>query len=168
MIEDFEKVKEQLKELAPIINSFASESVQLKVVEMLLSRSLSTHVAPVDAQQGEETKVKQPRRRSRRKSASKPNGSVTEETADQDQQPEQTKKRAARPGTGPQALVIGLLAEGFFRSPQTIGSIISHCGTSRGHHFKSNEISPPLLKLLRDKKLTRAKNSENQYEYTEA
>ena len=32
MIENFDQIKEQLKELAEIVNSFKSEQVQLKVV----------------------------------------------------------------------------------------------------------------------------------------
>lgn len=61
-----------------------------------------------------------------------------------------------------------LLSDGFFKNPQTIGAIVSHCGTSKGHHYKANECSPGLLRLLRDNKLTRKKNKEGQYEYTQA
>ena len=36
MIEQFDTVREQLAQLAPIINSFKSEAVQLRLVELIL------------------------------------------------------------------------------------------------------------------------------------
>ena len=36
---------------------------------------------------------------------------------------------------------------------------------NEGRRYKANEISPALLRLLRDKKLERAKNKDGQYEY---
>lgn len=65
-------------------------------------------------------------------------------------------------------MISQLHADGFFKSPQTISAIVKHCGTSKGHHYKANECSPALLRLLRDGKLTRQKNKDGQYEYTQA
>jgi hypothetical protein len=168
MIDDFEKVKEQLKELAPIVNSFKSESVQVKVVELLLARSLGTVGRITDVPRDEAMPKKSQRRRPRKKPETKVDGAATTESSEENNQVEQSRKRTTRAGSGAQSLVNNLFDEGFFSSPQTIASIISHCGTSKGHHFKPNQLSPPLLRLLRDAKLTRAKNSENQYEYTKA
>jgi hypothetical protein len=61
-----------------------------------------------------------------------------------------------------------LLETGFFRTPKTIGMIVQHCASARGHHYKANECSPALLRLVRDEKLTREKNTDGQYEYTQA
>lgn len=160
MIDDFEKVKTQLKELAPIINAFKAESVQLRVVELLLG-------TPSDGSESvEEEPIKAdtpsaPTKRKRKRKTTAPKAPTADST-------ESKKKPSARGGTGAYAAVSALHANGFFKSPQTIRSVIDHCGTAKGHHFKANLISPPLLKMLRDGKLKRKKNSDNQYEYSEA
>jgi hypothetical protein len=61
-----------------------------------------------------------------------------------------------------------LLETGFFKTPKTIGMIVKHCASARGHHYKANECSPALLRLVRDEKLTREKNTDGQYEYAQA
>lgn len=160
MIDDFEKVKAQLKELAPIINAFKAESVQLKVIELLLGATSGD----IDLAEEEPNKAPAPslpgkRKRKRKTTAPK------EPTSDT---PETKKKSSSRGGTGAYAAVSVLHDKGFFKSPQTIRSVIDHCGTAKSHHFKANQISPPLLKMLRDGKLTRNKNSDNQYDYSEA
>ncbi|MBZ0138565.1 MAG: hypothetical protein K8H87_02175, partial [Pseudorhodoplanes sp.] len=68
---------------------------------------------------------------------------------------------------GAYAMINDLLAENFFKAPKTIGAIVDHCRTARGHHYKANECSPALLRLLRDGKLKRQKNKDGQYEYTQ-
>jgi len=157
MIEDFEKVKEQLKELAPLINSFKSESVQLKLIELLLAHPAGKKISDKSGSVSE-SKLQSGRKPRKPKS--------TTDTKDADKGSAQ--KKTTRGGVGAQATVTSLYQEGFFKSPQSIGTIVEYCGTNKGHHFKANEISPPLLRLLRDGKLKRDKNSDNQYEYTEA
>lgn len=161
MITDFEKIKEQLTQLAPIVNAFKSESVQAKLVELLLAHSFPVGAAgPSPTAGSTETETRRrPRARSKLPVAA-PAASPAAAAA--------PPKRASRGGKGSFAIVSALVDDGFFKTPQTIGSIVDHCGTTKGHHFKANEVSPVLLRLLRDDKLTREKNSEGQYEYTEA
>ena len=39
MIQDFEEVKKQLAELSDVLNKFKSEQVQLKIVELVFTRT---------------------------------------------------------------------------------------------------------------------------------
>lgn len=56
--------------------------------------------------------------------------------------------------------------EGFFDQKRKIAEIIKHCSTTKVKHFKSNDLSGPLGRLVKDKKLRREKNTtDNQYEY---
>lgn len=160
MIDDFEKVKAQLKELAPIINAFKAESVQLRVIELLLGTA-SGDAESAEEDPGKTATTPTPTKRKRKRKTTAPK----ESTANT---PDTKKKSSSRGGTGAYAAVSALYDNGFFKSSQTIRSVIAHCGTSKGHHFKANQISPPLLRMLRDGKLTRNKNSDNQYEYSEA
>ena len=81
---------------------------------------------------------------------------------------EESKKTSSPRKAGSFAAVTQLHAEDFFSSPRTIGDIIKHLKEQYGRTYKSNEISPALLRDLRAKKLTRARNAENQYEYKKA
>jgi hypothetical protein len=80
--------------------------------------------------------------------------------------PRATARSTASPGAF--AMIGQLLGDGFFKTPRTIGAIVAHCGTAKGHHYKANECSTPLLRLLRDNKLKRQKNKGGQYEYSQA
>lgn len=69
---------------------------------------------------------------------------------------------------GPATAMSKLLQDGFFQTGKSISEIIEKLKHDRGRSFKSNELSPVLLRWLRNGTLTREKNSENQYEYKEA
>ena len=150
--DDLGKLKQRLKELADVINAFKSESVQLKVLEFLLTGRKS---------ELEDNAHERQRQSRRRKSPKK-----TEEKRDAGTKAGGKAKRAAA-GRGSFALVSSLVDEGFFKTARTIRSIIDHCGTHKGHHFEANEVSPALLRLLRNETLTRKKNKDNQYEYSQ-
>jgi len=72
---------------------------------------------------------------------------------------------ASRKGSGAWAATMRLVSEGFFKERRVIGAIVGHMKENEGRRYKANEISPALLRLLRDKKLLRAKNEDGQYEY---
>jgi len=157
---DLDELQKRLKAISDVVNAFKSESVQLRVVEVLLgqlgiSGNTSTQASPTP-------KVK--RRRSTNKTL-KTESKTTAATKEKEQ-----KKKPSRGTSSPgaYATINQLLNDGFFKNPQSIGAIVSHCGTSKGHHYKANECSPALLRLLRDNKLTRKKNKDGQYEYTKA
>lgn len=78
-----------------------------------------------------------------------------------------TKSKAGK-GPGAKAALTQLYEGGFFKSPQTIGSIIEHLKHSLGRTYKPNHMSPALLRYLRSQKLKRTQNEDNQYEYENA
>jgi hypothetical protein len=81
---------------------------------------------------------------------------------------EATKAPAKRKSTGrpgPKRVVSQLIDEGFFKDAKTIGDIISHLEKARGRSYKMTDLSPALVRLLRDERLERDKNIDGQYEY---
>lgn len=67
---------------------------------------------------------------------------------------------------GPDAALRQLYNSEFFSVPRTIGNITGELQHSQGRTYKSREISPVLLRYLRDGNLVRRKNKDNQYEYS--
>lgn len=148
MIRDFDQVKKQLAELAAVINSFKSEPVQLRIIELVLGN-------PPDGESvghvvDKPTEIKAITHRP------KPKGSSAVPSS---------KKRRAPGGSGAVAALTQLTGSNFFDKPKTINDIIKHCELKRAHKFKANEFSGKLGRLVRNGELTREKNADNQYEY---
>lgn len=158
---DLAELQKQLKAIADTVNVFKSEAVQLRVVEVLLAQ-LGASPAPGLVQKSPPKKLK--RRKTTAKDLAPGADSATPKPA------KASTRKATRTSGSPGAytMISQLLSDGFFRSPRTISAIVAHCRTSKGHHYKANECSPSLLRLLRDSKLTRKKNKDGQYEYTQA
>lgn len=76
------------------------------------------------------------------------------------------KKTAGRPG--PKAVLGQLLNGGFFRSARTISEIQEELQHRRGHAYSVQELAPALVRSIRDGSLSRERNSEGQYEYSQA
>lgn len=68
-------------------------------------------------------------------------------------------------GKGAASAMNELFDKGFFSEPRTIGDIRSKLKDDLGRSFKSNYLSPVLVRWLRSQKLTRETNSDGQYEY---
>ncbi len=108
-----------------------------------------------------------PKKKSRRKAATK----IASKESTRNQAAEKTKAIVKRRGPskkGAYAVVTELLRDGFFKTPRTLSAIIEHAANDLGYHLKTNELSAPLLRYLRDKNLKRAKNHDKQFEYSEA
>jgi len=150
MIRNFETVKAQLSELAAVINSFKSEAVQLRIIELVLR-------TPQEGGSGDDATVatSNPNRTPRRK---KIKSSGAEQGKD-------AKKRKTASGTGAVAILTQLAETNFFDKPRTINDIIEHCKKKFARHFKANEFSGKLGRMARHDELTREKNAEKQYEY---
>ncbi|HEX8397119.1 MAG TPA: hypothetical protein VF644_06815 [Pyrinomonadaceae bacterium] len=98
----------------------------------------------------------------------KSNGKQTQETNGREAKRGKTKevgakKRSGRPG--PKAMLTQLIAEGFFKIPKVISDIQTQLENAQGYRYKSTELAPALVRLLRDNVISREKNSEGQYEY---
>lgn len=74
------------------------------------------------------------------------------------------KRSGLRPG--PKKVVMDLVSDGYFSAPRIIGEIKEHLKDQCAHSFETNELSPVLFRLVRDKVLSRAKRDDGQYEYT--
>ena len=76
------------------------------------------------------------------------------------------KKNGARPG--PKAAVGLLVSAGFFDQARTISQIQEELKHHKGHTYSVQELSPALVRSLRDNTLARERNGAGQYEYTRA
>jgi hypothetical protein len=155
-VADLDDLQTKLKAIADTVNTFKSESVQLRVVDVLLEQLGATRTFASPS-----VHLDRPARKSRRK-AKKASAASAES---KDKAPRKAARGSGSPGAF--ASISQLLGEGFFKTPRTIGAIVDHCASARGHHYKANECSPALLRLLRDEKLKRQKNKDGQYEYTQ-
>jgi hypothetical protein len=86
-----------------------------------------------------------------------------------------TKKKASGKGapvrrakSGPASAMGQIFDQGYFSSPRTIGAIILKLKHDLGRQFKQNELSPVLLRWIRNGKLKRSENAEKQYEYQQS
>ena len=156
MIDDFDNVKKELTELATVLNSFKSEAVQVRIVEILLGKTESS----VDDKRPARPPSARPKRKATR------TRKTAEKAAKKDATPR--PRRAATSGTGAIALLSQLLAGDFFDSPKRIGDIVEHCKHNLARTIKPNEISGKLGRLTRDGKLSRSRNSDGQYEYVKS
>jgi hypothetical protein len=79
--------------------------------------------------------------------------------------PSQRSKRSSGGRPGPKRIIGELIDGGFFNEPKLIRDVIAHLQDTRGRKYKATDLSPALVRLLRDGRLERAKNSDGQYEY---
>ncbi len=154
MFKDFEATKTHLTELAEIINKFKSEAVQLRLIELIFSGAGFAQGTAAPQQE-----ISPPARatKSKRKPRTKPSPNADNGTS--------TKKRASS-GNGAVATLVNIFEEGYFKQPRSIGDICAHCEVNLARRIKPNEISGKLGRMVRDRQLSRAKNSDNQYVYT--
>lgn len=149
MLKDFEAIKTQLAELADVINKFKSEAVQLRIIELVLQGRRAEGSGGAHSELAPARKGKKKRKTS----------SGTANKGDE-------KKKRASGGTGAIATLVKVYEEGFFAKPRTISDILAHCETNLARRIKANEISTKLARMVRSGELKRAKNADNQYEYT--
>lgn len=73
------------------------------------------------------------------------------------------KKIGTRPG--PKQFLEQLIDEGFFSEHREISGIISHIREAHALTYKTTDMTPTLIRLLREKKLKRERNVDGRYEY---
>lgn len=152
MFKNFETTKQQLAELAEVVNKFKSEAVQLRLLELLFDAT-PHEIEGVDAGDA----GAKPKKRSRKKRVS------TKKAASPDNEKATAKRTSS---LGPVSVLKKLYDEGFFTKPKTIADICQHSDTNLARRIKPNEISGKLARMVRSGELAREKNSDNQYEYT--
>lgn len=152
MFKDFETTKQQLAELAEVVNKFKSEAVQLKLLELLFDSTPHE----IEGEEGVDAEVK-PKKRVRKKRASTKKAAV----------PAKDNKAPRKPSSfGPTSILKKLYDEDFFAKPKTISDICQYSDANLARKIKPNEISGKLARMVRNGDLSREKNSDNQYEYT--
>jgi hypothetical protein len=149
MMEKFADMKKQLSELASVLNEFKSESVQLRILDLVLGTETT------DDKPGQHKQLSSSRTaRAKRVSKADNTGSAAP-----------GKRKKAPAGTGAPATLTQLLSGNFFDKARTINDIIEHCKHNLARTFKANEFSGKLGRMVRSDELTRKKNADNQYEY---
>ena len=79
--------------------------------------------------------------------------------------PRSGKPKARRAGPGPTDAVKQLIESGYFDEPRTIGDMRSYLAAKRGLRLEVTDLSPILVRLLRNGALDRDKAENGQYEY---
>lgn len=152
MLKDFNKTKNQLKELSTVLNSFKSEAVQLKIIELLLQGS------PVD-----EVILSRPAKAEQVFTGARKRGRPRKTDA---QRPVKVVVKRTRRKVGPTKVLRQLMEENFFNTKRPIGDIVKYSNEKMKLPLKSNDFSGILMNYIREKKLKRTKNAETgQYEY---
>jgi hypothetical protein len=146
MIENIEEVKNQLKELSEVINSFTSEAVQLRIIDLVFNAQ-QKRAPDITAHEPERISPRPKRKRIKSKIRSLP----TDRTAN---------------GEGPVSTLAKLTESPFFEQPQSIRSIIEHCEINFAKKIRQSDISGKLAKMVKEGTLKREKNAEGQYEYS--
>lgn len=155
MIENFDQVKAQLLGLAEAVNSFKSEAVQMKIIELLFRNA-------------SEISVVVPGGHRSANASSGRNGRGKKVPAKAEAAGSQKRATPVRQkGDGPIATLQTLIEKGFFKQKKTIGEIVEHSRTHLARHFRASDFSGKLARLVRSGELTRNKNAENQYEYSQ-
>jgi hypothetical protein len=155
MIEDFELIKQQLHELSPVLNSFKSEAVQLRLIELIFSQEVSVSS---EKQKGTEESNSRPTRKKKRS----PTKAAPATDADKPDV-KHTRGKSGRPGPG--AIVDKLLAEGFFNVGKTPNEVVLHCKDEKVLTYNGTEISVSLARAVKSQKLKREKDANGQFLY---
>ena len=156
MIKNFDVIKEQLRELAGLINTFKSEAVQLRLIELVFEAAEGGSRDESGGSGGGTPDAGKPHKRKAQVKAAP--GAKKEGAA--------AKSRGGR-RPGGKTTLDRLRGEGFFKKPKTIKQLVEHCDHNRALKYKQSDFSGALGRLTREGKLKRTKNTDQQYEYSE-
>jgi hypothetical protein len=155
MIKNFDELRKQLEDLSSVLNKFNSESVQLRIVELIFqSESAEGDGEVLNPEIIPQRTVGRRKKAPRRKRASK-----------DEEAKNRPRKKATGGRKGPGAILGELIEDGYFQSRRTINSIIERSSSHKARIFKANDISGTLARFVRNGRLQREKNSDGQYEY---
>ena len=103
------------------------------------------------------------RRRAQRRSKPASSASTTTETTTPPATPRAQKGTTRR--RGPKTMLGELIDEGYFSQARTINDAQEQLRHKKGMRFSLHDLSPALVRLLRDGRLDRDRNTSGQYEY---
>ncbi|MGA9836172.1 MAG: hypothetical protein WBQ26_02520 [Gemmatimonadaceae bacterium] len=76
------------------------------------------------------------------------------------------KKRPSSAGRpGPKVVLELLLSEGFFSAARTMTDILTHLREEKTYNYKTSDMTATLQRLVRQNRLSRSRNAENQFQY---
>ena len=152
MFDNFDELEKQLKRLAPTINAFESEAVQLKIVELIFDRSTIFSGSPPT--KGTEVGSSEDAKGKRKKT-----------TSSKKKEPKTTPaKSTSRPGPG--KMVDQLIGEKFFDKPKGVAEVVQHCKEKKVLSYNNSEIAVSLGRAVKSGKLKREKNNDEQFIYS--
>jgi hypothetical protein len=161
MINNFDSLKEQLNELSPIINSFKSEAVQLRIVELIFAQGARRpeHRDSPESPSSQDTlsSPTEESKRTRRRSRSKTN---------LDSGGKKVQRKSS--GKGLTAILDRQITEGYFSQPRQVADIVEHCRHSLATICKATEVSVFLGRAIKSGKLKRERDEHGQYQYTKS
>lgn len=156
MNKSFDEIKEKLTEFSLLLDVFKSEAVQVKVIEKLLDeyfdegRSKSQFGYSLNGGDDQFARRGRPRKEV-----------LTAEERDE-------KNRNNR-ALGATKVLTQLFEDGYFESKRQIGDIIRHSWEKLNSDVKATEVSGLLLRFVKEGKLDRDKNADNnRFEYFNA
>ena len=149
-------LKKELGHLAGLLNQFKSETVQVKLLDRFLS-GVGSVVQPVVA--AVSAPFAAPKRRGRPPGSGKK--SAVKATAAAAGRPGR-RKRSKMGATG---ALHKLIESGFFKAHRSIAEVTNACKSKLGLDIAVTNLSGPLMRFVSEKKLVRAKNKDDKYEY---
>lgn len=155
MIKNFDTIKSQLRELAEVINTFKSEAVQLRLIELVFEAARDDS-NDEETGAGRDRPPADPARKARKTSKKSTAADATSPKG----------KSSGRPGG--KSMLDRLVTDGFFKKPKTIKQVVEHCEHNLAFKYKQTDFSGALGRLTRSGTLSRKKNADKQYEYSQA
>jgi len=194
MIRKFDDFKKQLTEISEVVNSFKSEAVQLKVLDLLagiqptrgkrgespIADELEMPPAPQKAKKEVRTRRKKGEKAAAEVKEEKPKkrrGRAPKVAVEEEAVKVTVIKRGRKPkgkggkrgripsGQGASATVVRLMDGDFFNVPRTINDIIDYCETFLGKRFKQTDVSGKLGRLVKEGLLLRDKGEDSLFSY---
>jgi hypothetical protein len=145
MSKHIEKLKKQLVEVSEVVNSFQSESVQVRIIDRLLDVMIESDRVDGDGSELFSKKVRRMR------------------------SDDENFATAGRKKPGATKILNQLLNSDFFDISRSISAIANYCKEQFDSDFKTSELSGVLLKLANESKLRRERSHENnRFEYIRA
>jgi hypothetical protein len=91
----------------------------------------------------------------------------TKRKAPASDEPTTARARRATPAgrPGPKVALEGLIQEGFFSKPRVMADILTHLQVDKTYSYKTSDMTATLQRLVRQGRLRRSRNAEEQFQY---
>ena len=146
MIENFEQLKKKLVDLADVINSFKSEAVQLRIVELIFQGSPKLSVLETQKKPATPARTTKPKKAKKEPTRKHP----------------EIKGKKTRVTSS--AVLTELIQEGFFKKNRTYNDIVKS-SSKKSRSIKSKDLARALTRFAQDGRLKREKSDKGLYEY---